>query len=158
LISQLRSEFSVKDLGVLHYFLGIEVSSPSSGSLLLRQRKYALELLARAGMLKCTRVILTASAEEFRAVVQELTGRHSNVADHDAPGGPSYYSSSSSSSASYGRVSTTTAEGSTGAAGERALSQAMVPAYMTVAGAMLPPFQSLYDQTGGVSLLYGQDW
>jgi hypothetical protein len=106
-------------------------------------------------------VMLTASAEEFRTVVQELTGRHSNVADHDAPGGPSYYSSSSSSSASYGRVSTTTAEGSTGAAaaaGERALSQAMVPEYMTVAGAMLPPFQSLYDQTGGVSLLYGQDW
>jgi histone deacetylase 1/2 len=54
LISQLRSEFSVKDLGVLHYFLGIEVSSPTSGTLVLRQRKYALDLLARAGMLKCT--------------------------------------------------------------------------------------------------------
>ncbi|KAL5197560.1 hypothetical protein ABZP36_001072 [Zizania latifolia] len=26
---------------------------------------------------------LTASAEEFRAVVQELTGRHSNIADRD---------------------------------------------------------------------------
>ena len=48
LIAELRSEFSVKDLGVLHYFLGIEVHSPSSGSLVLRQRKYALELLARA--------------------------------------------------------------------------------------------------------------
>jgi hypothetical protein len=49
LISQLRSEFLVKDLGVLHYFFfWIEVSSPSSGSLLLRRRKYALELLARA--------------------------------------------------------------------------------------------------------------
>jgi histone deacetylase 1/2 len=54
LIAQLRSEFSVKDLGVLHYFLGIEVQSPSPGCLLLRQRKYALELLARAGMLKCS--------------------------------------------------------------------------------------------------------
>jgi histone deacetylase 1/2 len=54
LISQLRSEFSVKDLGVLHYFLGIQVSSPSPGTLLLQQRKYALELLARAGMLRCT--------------------------------------------------------------------------------------------------------
>jgi histone deacetylase 1/2 len=35
LITALCSEFSVKDLGILHYFLGIEVSSPSSGSLLL---------------------------------------------------------------------------------------------------------------------------
>ncbi|KAK1601808.1 hypothetical protein QYE76_048279 [Lolium multiflorum] len=64
LISQLRSEFSVKDLGILHYFLGIEVSSPSSGSLLLRQRKYALELLARAGMLKCTPVTTPMASSE----------------------------------------------------------------------------------------------
>jgi hypothetical protein len=56
-ISQLRSGFSVKYLGARHYFLGIEVSSPSSGTLLLlRQHKYALELLARVGMLKCTPV------------------------------------------------------------------------------------------------------
>jgi hypothetical protein len=64
LISQLRSEFSVKDLGVLHYFLGIEVSSPTPGSLLLRQRKYALELLARAGMLKCTPVTTPMTSSE----------------------------------------------------------------------------------------------
>ncbi|KAK1631986.1 hypothetical protein QYE76_006301 [Lolium multiflorum] len=64
LVSQLRSEFSVKDLGVLHYFLGIEVSSPSLGSLLLRQRKYALELLARAGMLKCTPVTTPMASSE----------------------------------------------------------------------------------------------
>jgi histone deacetylase 1/2 len=54
LIVALRSEFSVKDLSVLHYFLGIEVTSPSTGSLLLRQCKYAIELLARANMLKCS--------------------------------------------------------------------------------------------------------
>jgi hypothetical protein len=36
LISQLRSTFSVKDLGALHYFLGIEVSIPSPGRLLLQ--------------------------------------------------------------------------------------------------------------------------
>ncbi|XP_071678597.1 uncharacterized protein [Lolium perenne] len=64
LISQLRSEFSVKDLGILHYFLGIEVSSPSSGTLLLRQRKYALEILARAGMLKCTPVTTPMASSE----------------------------------------------------------------------------------------------
>jgi hypothetical protein len=104
-------------------------------------------------------VMLTASAEEFRAVVQELTGRHSNVADHDAPGVPSYYSSSSSSFySSYGRASPTTAGGSTAAAGARALPPAMVPEYMTAAGAMPPPFQSMYDQTGGTGPLYGQDY
>jgi hypothetical protein len=56
--------FSVKDLGVLHYFLGIEVSSPLSGRLILRQRKYALELLARANMLKCTPVTSPMSSSE----------------------------------------------------------------------------------------------
>jgi histone deacetylase 1/2 len=64
LISQLRSEFSVKDLGILYYFMGIEVSSPTSGSLLLRQCKYALELLARAGMLKCTPVTTPMASSE----------------------------------------------------------------------------------------------
>jgi histone deacetylase 1/2 len=63
-ISQLRSEFSVKDLGVLHYFLWIEVSSPTSDILLIRQRKYAPELLARAGMLKCTHVITPMPSSE----------------------------------------------------------------------------------------------
>ncbi|CAM0872948.1 unnamed protein product [Alopecurus aequalis] len=104
---------------------------------------------------------LTASAEEFRAVVQELTGRHSNVADHDAPGVPSYYSSSSSSSySSFGRASPTT-EGSTAGTGAHALPPVMAastPEYMTVSSTMPPPFQSVYDQTGGAGLLYGQDF
>jgi histone deacetylase 1/2 len=64
LISALRAEFSVKDLGVVHYFLGIEVQSPSLGSLILRQRKYALELLARAGMLKCSPATTPMSSSE----------------------------------------------------------------------------------------------
>ena len=53
LVTALRSDFAVKDLGPLHFFLGIEVLSQSSGGLVLTQRKYALELLRRAGMLKC---------------------------------------------------------------------------------------------------------
>ncbi|KAK1650541.1 hypothetical protein QYE76_068346 [Lolium multiflorum] len=97
---------------------------------------------------------LTASAEEFRAVVQELTGRYSNVADHDAPGVPSYFSSSSSSY-SYGRASPTT----TGTSTAPAAAQALPPTTtVTNAGAITPPFQSMYDQTGGAGLLYGQDY
>jgi hypothetical protein len=52
-------------LGVRHYFLGIEVASPSVGSLVLRQRKYALDLLACAGMLKCSPVTMPMSSSEW---------------------------------------------------------------------------------------------
>ena len=112
----------------------------------------------RTGLSGRRRTHATASAEEFRAVVQELTGRDSNVADHDAPG---YYSSSSSSSySSFGRASPT-AGSSMAATGAQAFPPATMagatPEYMTAAGAMPPPFQSMYDQTGGAGLLYGQD-
>jgi histone deacetylase 1/2 len=53
LIREMSSAFAVKDLGSLHYFLGIEVHHQSSG-LILSQKKYAMDLLQRAGMLKCT--------------------------------------------------------------------------------------------------------
>lgn len=53
LIASLRSAFVVKDLGPLHFFLGIEVTHPSTDGLLLTQKKYSAELLHRAGMLKC---------------------------------------------------------------------------------------------------------
>jgi histone deacetylase 1/2 len=52
LIRAMGAAFAVKDLGRLHYFLGIEVHHQSS-SLVLSQKKYAIDLLQRAGMLKC---------------------------------------------------------------------------------------------------------
>ena len=52
LVRSLGAEFAVKDLGKLHYFLGVEVASGSDG-LVMMQKKYALDLLQRAGMLKC---------------------------------------------------------------------------------------------------------
>jgi len=50
LISSLASQFDMKDLGPLHFFLGMEVSR-SSNELVLTQTKYALELLHRTNML-----------------------------------------------------------------------------------------------------------
>uniref|UniRef100_A0A2N9HZL1 Integrase catalytic domain-containing protein n=1 Tax=Fagus sylvatica TaxID=28930 RepID=A0A2N9HZL1_FAGSY len=52
LISRLGSEFSMKDLGSLHYFLGIQVQ-PFVDGIFLSQQKYAREILARASMSGC---------------------------------------------------------------------------------------------------------
>jgi hypothetical protein len=52
LILGLRQAFAVKDLGLLHYFFGVDVTSLSHG-LSLTQCKYATDLLGRAGMHKC---------------------------------------------------------------------------------------------------------
>ncbi|GJS56771.1 uncharacterized mitochondrial protein-like protein [Tanacetum coccineum] len=41
---QLDQQFSIKDLGSLHYYLGIEILQNSKG-LVMSKRKYALDLL-----------------------------------------------------------------------------------------------------------------
>ncbi|KAL9259759.1 Retrovirus-related Pol polyprotein from transposon RE1-like protein [Drosera capensis] len=48
-ISVLSSEFAMKDLGDIHYFLGIQVTRTSTG-LFLSQEKYILDLLRRFGL------------------------------------------------------------------------------------------------------------
>ena len=48
----LASEFEMKDLGGLKYFLGIEVYRLRLG-IFLSQKKYVLDLLAETGMLDC---------------------------------------------------------------------------------------------------------
>ena len=52
LTARLRDEFALKDLGPLHYFLGIEVVRRPDGFFLHQQRS-AHELLDCAGMLNC---------------------------------------------------------------------------------------------------------
>jgi hypothetical protein len=52
LLCDLKADFTLKDLGNLHYFLGIEVKHLSDG-ILLSQQKYATDLLRRVGMLDC---------------------------------------------------------------------------------------------------------
>ena len=48
----LASEFKMKNLGGLKYFLGIDVARSKQG-IFLSQRKYILDLLAETGMLEC---------------------------------------------------------------------------------------------------------
>jgi len=52
LIQLLSSEFKLHDLGIIHYFLGIEVQSTAMG-LILHHHKYIFHILTRAGMTSC---------------------------------------------------------------------------------------------------------
>lgn len=52
----LHKAFTIKDLGSLSYFLGIEVSRTASG-ILLNQRKYILDLLVDTGLESCNPVL-----------------------------------------------------------------------------------------------------
>jgi hypothetical protein len=52
LLADLKHDFALKDLGSLHYFLGIQLKHQLDG-LLLTQENYASDILHRAGMLNC---------------------------------------------------------------------------------------------------------
>jgi hypothetical protein len=52
LLNDLRSEFALKDLDPLNYFLGIEVK-PSSDGIVLTQEKYTRDILRRVDMQDC---------------------------------------------------------------------------------------------------------
>ncbi|KAL9857509.1 putative RNA-directed DNA polymerase [Arabidopsis thaliana] len=52
LLNELNKRFRMKDMGQLHYFLGIQAQF-HSGGLFLSQQKYAEDLLVVAGMLDC---------------------------------------------------------------------------------------------------------
>jgi hypothetical protein len=49
---RLAAEFEIKDLGLMHYFLGLEVWQ-SSERIFLNQGKYMVEILKRFDMLEC---------------------------------------------------------------------------------------------------------
>lgn len=51
-IALLHYEISMKDLGLLHYFLGIEVTYPTQG-LILSQSKYEMDSLTQTHMTDC---------------------------------------------------------------------------------------------------------
>jgi hypothetical protein len=49
---ELTSEFEMKDLGLMHYFLGLEVWQ-TQGKIFLAQGKYTVDVLKRFGMMDC---------------------------------------------------------------------------------------------------------
>jgi hypothetical protein len=49
---ELSTEFEMKDLGLMHYFLDLEVWQ-KPGEIFLSQSKYAVDVLRRFGMLDC---------------------------------------------------------------------------------------------------------
>ena len=49
---KLDAEFEMKDLGTMHYFLGLEVWQ-KLGEIVLSQGKYVVEILKRFGMMDC---------------------------------------------------------------------------------------------------------
>lgn len=63
LLKDLQKDFTLKDLGELHYFLGIEVTKIPSG-IMLTQDKYDTDLLKRANMIDCKPVSTPLSTSE----------------------------------------------------------------------------------------------
>jgi histone deacetylase 1/2 len=63
LLQQLRGDFALKDLGDLHYFLGIEVKKTYDG-ITLSQGRYTKDLLKRVGMSTCKGVTSPMSSSE----------------------------------------------------------------------------------------------
>jgi hypothetical protein len=74
LLWNLEKDFVLKDLGDLHYFLGIEVTKVKDG-ILLTQQKYATELLQRVGMISCKPISTPLSiSEKLLAYAGDLLG------------------------------------------------------------------------------------
>jgi histone deacetylase 1/2 len=71
LLHDLNNDFAMKNLGKLNYFLGIEVKKNRNG-LLLTQENYAVELLAKIDMRKCTSSPTPLSSVEKLSLVGSL--------------------------------------------------------------------------------------
>ena len=61
---KLASELEMKDLGMMHYFLGMEVWH-NAGGISLGQGKYTVEILKRFGMMDC-KAITTPMASNLK--------------------------------------------------------------------------------------------
>jgi hypothetical protein len=63
LLSDLRVDFGLKDIGTLSYFLGIEVKKCVDG-IVLTQAKYMMDILKRVGMTGCKPTCTPLTADE----------------------------------------------------------------------------------------------
>jgi hypothetical protein len=70
LLLDLKSDFALKDLGPLHFFLGIQVTQAADG-LHLSQEKYAQDLLQQVGMVHCKPVVTPLPTSEKLSAQQE---------------------------------------------------------------------------------------
>lgn len=61
--SSMMKKFEMTDLGVLHYFLGLEVKQEEDG-IFISQRKYAIDLLKRFNLLNCKTVATPMNVNE----------------------------------------------------------------------------------------------
>ena len=78
----LKSKFRIKDLGILKFFLGIEIIKHDTG-VCLCQRKYVLELLHEYGLISCkpaltpfdlTTVVSNDGIDDKDYVLKDFTG------------------------------------------------------------------------------------
>jgi hypothetical protein len=82
LLANLEKNFTLKYLGDLQYFLGIEVTKTHDG-IILSQSKYAIDLLKKIGMNMCKPVPTPLSTSEKYSVhggLQNLTLTHPDLA------------------------------------------------------------------------------
>jgi hypothetical protein len=90
LLQDLKKEFALKDLGDMHYFLGIEVTKTQDG-ILLSQGKHTTEILQRASMVKCKPVnTLLAISEKLSAYEGEVLGSNDATNYRSIVGGLQY--------------------------------------------------------------------
>ena len=66
------AEFEMKDLGLMHYFLGLEVWQ-KPGEIFLSQGKYAVDVLRRFGMLDC-KSMTTPMISNLKKLHDQATG------------------------------------------------------------------------------------
>jgi histone deacetylase 1/2 len=90
LLKDLSSAFALKDLGDLHYFLGIEVRKLNDG-IVLTQEKYASDLLTRVGM-KDAKIAPTplSSSEKLSAFEGDALGPDDGTRYRSIVGGLQY--------------------------------------------------------------------
>ena len=69
---ELASEFEMKDLGMLHYFLGLELWQ-KPGEIFLSQGKYVVKILERFGMVDC-KPITTPMELDFKKLSGSAAG------------------------------------------------------------------------------------